>query len=107
MNTIGNLAACHGFFVFARFSVVAFFAVVFLQSSLDKLLDSDGNLAYLRDHFKDSLVPEETLVPMFWILTCLELAAGLLCGLAIVTFSFWSGGFIARWGMRFVALALI
>lgn len=107
METLGALAADPAFVVFARFAVVAFFAVVFLQSSLDKLLDPDENLAYLREHFKDAPIPEEGLVPLFWALTCLELAAGALCALGIVTFSFWSGGFIARWGIRFATLALL
>lgn len=107
METLGNLAADRSFLVFARFAVVAFFAVVFLQSSLDKLLEPDGNLAYLRDQFKDSPVPEEALGPLFWILTGLELAAGALCGLGLITFSFWSGGFLARWGLRFAILALL
>lgn len=107
METLGNLAACRGFFVFGRLAVVAFFAIVFLQSSLDKLLDPDGNLEYLREHFKSAPLSAEMVVPMFWVLTALELTAGALCGLSIVTFSFWSGGFIARWGIRFATFALL
>jgi hypothetical protein len=107
MDTVGALAADRGFLVFARFAVIAFFAVVFLQSSLDKLLDPDGNLGYLRDHFKSAPIPEEMVVPLFWALAFLELAAGVLCGLALLTFSFWSGGFLARWGLRFATFALL
>ena len=107
MQTVANLAADRGFLVFARFAVVAFFAVVFLQSALDKLLDSDGNLGFLREHFKSSPLPEEAVSPLFWLLTALELAAGVLCGLGLVTFSFWSGGFLARWGLRMATLALL
>ena len=107
METLGDLTACRGFFVFGRFAVIAFFAIIFLQSSLDKLLDPEGNLEYLRDHFKSAPISPEMVVPLFWVLTALELAAGAFSGLALVTFSFWSGGFIARWAVRFATLALL
>jgi putative oxidoreductase len=107
MQTLGALAACRGSLIFARFAVLAFFAVVFLQSALDKLLDSDGNLAFLREHFKNAPFPEEAVSPLFWVLTILEFTAGALCGLGLVTFSFWSAGFLARWGIRFATLALL
>ncbi len=34
--------------------ITAFFAILFLQSGLDKVLDYRGNLEYLMDHFKNS-----------------------------------------------------
>ncbi|HZR82071.1 MAG TPA: DoxX family protein [Candidatus Binatia bacterium] len=107
MEMVGSLVASRGFFVFARFAVIAFFAIVFLQSSLDKLLDPDGNLAYLRDHFKNAPIGEEAIVPLFWTLALVELITGVLCGLAIVTLSFAAGGFLARWGIRFATFALL
>lgn len=107
MELLGSLAADRGFLVFARFAVVAFFAIAFLQSGLDKLLDPDGNLEFLRGHFKDAPIPEDLVAPMFWTLTALELAAGALCGLGLVSFSFASGGLLARWGLRFSTLALL
>ncbi len=107
METLGRIAADPGFFVFARFAVVAFFAVVFLQSSLDKLFDSEGNLGFLREHFKNAPTLASNVTTLFWALTILELLAGVFCGLGIITFSFVSGGFFARWGMRFSVLALL
>ena len=107
MEILGNLVAERGFFVFARFAVIAFFAICFLQSSLDKLLDSDGNLEFLRGHFKNSPISSDLVVPMFWLLTFLELAAGVTCGLALVTFSWTTGGFLAHWGLRFSIYALL
>ena len=38
--------------VVARFLVTAFFAVVFIQSAIDKLVDRDGNIAFFSDHFE-------------------------------------------------------
>src|SRR4029079_6330944 len=34
--------------------ITAFLAVLFLQSGLDKVVDRDGNTAFLRDHFQTS-----------------------------------------------------
>lgn len=107
MESVGALAADSGFLVFARFAVIAFFAVVFLQSGLNKVADSDGNLAYLQDQFKQAPTLQSMIGSLFWALTALELAAGIFCGLALITFSFWSGGFFARWGIRFATLALL
>ena len=87
--------------VLARFLVTAFFAVVFLQSGLDKIVDRAGNLAYFQDVFKRSSVRPVAVRVLFWALTVLELTAGLLCVLGIL-----SGGF-ARQGMSVAAAGLI
>jgi hypothetical protein len=107
METVGTLAADSGFLVFARFAVVSFFAIVFLQSGLNKLVDSEGNLAYLQEQFAQAPTLQGMMGSMFWALTVLELLAGVFCGLGILTLSFWSGGFFARWGIRFATLALL
>jgi putative oxidoreductase len=90
-----------------RFLVTAFFAVVFLQSALDKLLDQRGNLDYFSDHFKNS--PVASLVPrLFWALTLLELSAGGFCALGLLTFSFRNKGFgLAAFGVALSGLALV
>jgi putative oxidoreductase len=107
MHTVGKLVADPGFFVFARFAVIAFFAVTFLQSGLNKLFDSEGNLSFLREHFKGAPTLAGNAGALFWGLTILELLAGVFCGLGILTFGFVSGGFFARWGLRFATLALL
>ena len=107
MSALGSLQADHGIIVFARFAVCAFFAIVFLQSSLDKLTDSEGNLGFLREHFKAGPIPEHYVVPMFWTLTILELSAGVTSGLGIVFFSFVGGSGFARLGIRLATLALL
>jgi len=107
METVGTLAVDPGFLTFARFAVIAFFAIVFLQSGLNKLVDSEGNMAYMQEAFSQAPTLQGMMGPMFWALTALELAAGVFCGLGLVTFSFLSGGFLARWGIRFATFALL
>lgn len=107
MTTVGRLVADPGFVAFARFAVIAFFAVVFLQSGLNKLFDSEGNLGFLRDYFKEAPTLAGNVNALFWGLTILELLAGFFCGIGLITFSFVSGGFFARWGLRFATFALL
>ena len=78
-----------------RFLACGFFAVVFLQSALDKMLDRDGNLAYFRDHFKNSVFPDEMIPLLLSALAALEAAAGVLCALGVLIGSFAHRG----WGM--------
>ena len=91
-----------------RFLVTAFFAVVFLQSALDKLTDPDGNLEFLRGHFQNSPFPPEMVRPMFWVLTAMEATAGVLCGLGVLFFSFRHHGMsLASLGVGMAGLALL
>jgi putative oxidoreductase len=91
-----------------RLLVTAFFAIVFGQSALDKLLDQDGNVNYFRDHFKNSAIPPDLVRPLFWALTAIEATAGALCALGLVTFSFLRPGFgIAALGVTTAGLALL
>ncbi len=65
--------------------VSAFFAILFLQSGVDKLVDRAGNLEWLRGHFKNSVLAP--FVPVLVLsLTVLEVAAAVLCavGLAVL-----------------------
>lgn len=68
--------------------VSAFFAILFLQSGIDKIVDRRGNLDWLTAHFAKS--PLAGTVPlMVTIITILETGAGALsaigCVLIIVT----------------------
>jgi hypothetical protein len=68
----------------------ALVAVLFLQSGLDKVIDRDGNAAYLRDHFQASPVAGQVDM-MLTVVTILELIAGALSGLGVLAFLFWGG----------------
>ncbi|HJQ53676.1 MAG TPA: hypothetical protein VJ825_07515 [Gemmatimonadaceae bacterium] len=63
--------------------VSAFIAVLFLQSGLDKVIDRKGNRAYLDEHFARSPLAG-TVGPMFFVVTILEVAAGVLSGIGFV-----------------------
>ncbi|GIW43385.1 MAG: hypothetical protein KatS3mg077_0667 [Candidatus Binatia bacterium] len=90
-----------------RFLVTAFFAVTFLQSGLDKVLDREGNLQYLSDHFRNS--PLSPWVPqLLSAITVIELIAGGLCGLGLVLFDFRHPGMrVAGWGVAVSGVALL
>ena len=91
-----------------RCLVTAFFAVVFLQSALDKLTDSQGNLDFLLGHFKNSPFSPDTVRRMFWMLTVLEAGAGILCALGVLCLSFRSPGpSLASAGLGVAGLALL
>lgn len=91
---------------FGRLAVSAFFAIAFLQSAVDKWIDSKGNLEFLTDHFGSS--PLRGLVsPMFWAITILESIAGVLAAIGAVQVLTGSGTTIALWGIVFSMLALL
>jgi uncharacterized membrane protein YphA (DoxX/SURF4 family) len=91
-----------------RFLVTSFFAVVFLQSGFDKVVDREGNLAYIRDVFKNSPVPAEMVPVLFRVLTVLEVTAGVLCALGVLSGSFRHEGVgIAALGVAVAGLALV
>jgi len=91
---------------FGRFTVTAFFAIAFLQSAVDKVVDSKGNLEYLTGHFASS--PLRGLVqPMFWALTVLEAVAGVLCGLGAICLLLGWGSGLALWGLICSIIALL
>lgn len=82
-------------------------AITFLQSGIDKVLDYQGNLGWLKGHFaKTFLAP--TVPLLLVVVTACELAAGTLCALG--------GGLllldprntqIAFWGLFLSGIALL
>lgn len=91
-----------------RFLATGFFAVVFLQSAADKLLDPDGNVAYFKDHFKNSPVPPDSIPLVFWAITFIEATAGLLCAIGILLGDFARQGMgAAAWGIASAGFALL
>jgi len=57
--------------------ISAFFAILFLQSGLDKIIDRKGNLDWLTGHFAKS--PLAGMVPLLLgVITLLEVGAGAL-----------------------------
>lgn len=86
--------------------ISAFFAICFLQSGIDKLIDRRGNLDFLTGHFGKS--PLAGFVPiLFSILTVLELAAGALCAIGCLILLVRHTTGIAFYGVLLSALALL
>jgi hypothetical protein len=89
-----------------RLAVTAFFAVAFLQSAVDKVVDRQGNLEYLTGHFASS--PLRSLAqPMFLAITILEAIAGVLCGLGSLCLVVGCGTGLALWGLIFALISLL
>ena len=90
----------------AQLLVSAFLAILFLQSGIDKILDRQGNLSWLKGHFAKS--PLAGMVPlMFGVLTIIELAAGALSGIGFVALLFTHNPTIAFYGAVVSAIAIL
>lgn len=83
-----------------------FWAILFLQSGLDKVFDWKGNLGWLKGHFAKS--PLASLVtPMLGTLTIIELVAGVVSAIGVV--QLWISGSIQFlfYGLLLSMLSLI
>ena len=86
--------------------VSAFFAILFLQSGIDKIVDRRGNLDWLSGHFAKS--PLAGVVPiLFGILTVLELAAGALSAIGCLIILIRRDSAIAFYGAVLAGVALL
>src|SRR5256714_1836623 len=86
--------------------VSAILAVLFLQSGLDKAIDRKGNRAYLDEHFANSPLAG-TVGPMFFVVTILELSAGVLSGLGCLLLLVTRNATVAFFGALIAAINLI
>lgn len=90
----------------ARCLVCAFFAVLFLQSGIDKVVDWKGNLAWLTGHFEKS--PLKGTVPMMLLtVTLVECLAGLACAFGLLSLLLGRGSSAAVVGVGLSGLALL
>ena len=86
--------------------VSAFLAILFLQSGIDKIVDRQGNLAWLKGHFAKS--PLAGFVPLvFGVLTLIELAAGILSGIGLVMLFVSHNSAIAFYGAIVSSIAIL
>lgn len=84
----------------------AMLAVLFLQSGFDKLLDRDGNAAYLREHFKDSPLDGQVDL-LLTIVTVFELLTGTLSGFGTLALLLWGGQSFAYAGAVLGAITIV
>ncbi|MEJ2584225.1 MAG: DoxX family protein [Robiginitalea sp.] len=90
----------------AELFLITFLAITFVQSSLDKVFDWNGNLSWLKSHFEKS--PLKAVVPaMFFILTITELSTGIVCVLGLVQVIRGAGDDLAFWGAALSCLSLL
>jgi hypothetical protein len=68
--------------------IAAFWAVLFLQSGIDKLVDWSGNLSWLNGHFSKTFIKNKVKL-MLALVTALELAAGVISLVGV--FALWFG----------------
>ena len=91
---------------FLQLLVSLFLAILFLQSGIDKIVDRQGNLGWLKGHFAKS--PLAGTVPLLLTaLTILEVAAGLLSGIGFFALIFARSPTIAFYGAVVSAVAIL
>jgi hypothetical protein len=86
--------------------ISAFFAILFLQSGVDKIVDRRGNLEWLTDHFAKSPLAGIVGV-LFSIITMMELAAGALSAVGCIMILLRHDSTVAFYGATLSAPALL
>ncbi len=99
----------HGFaeaIYLMRIFVSAFLAILFLQSGIDKLVNRDGNLEWLKSHFAKS--PLAGIVPtLLTVITILEVAAGSLSAIGCVIVILLRDSTVAFYGAVISAVGIV
>ena len=86
--------------------LAAFFAILFLQSGIDKITDYAGNLSWLTGHFGKS--PLKNIVPIMLItITILEVLAGGLSAVGAVFILLGKSSQIAYFGAVLSSLSIV
>ena len=86
--------------------VSLFLAILFLQSGIDKVVDRQGNLEWLKGHFARSPLAG-MVVLMVTVITILELAAGALSAIGCVVILIRRDTTLAYYGAIIAAVSLI
>jgi hypothetical protein len=90
----------------AQLLSTAFFAVLFLQSGLDKILDRHGNVEWLTAHFARSPLAGQVAL-MLTIVTITELAAGAISLVGAVLLAMRGSETLALAGTALSAVSLL
>ncbi|SRR6266404_5489190 len=100
-----NLHSSIGIVHFMQVLVAAFLAILFLQSGIDKIVDWRGNLEFIKGHFANTRLAK-IVMPLFGLLTILELAAGILSALGCLFVVVQSDTTLALYGAVTAAIAI-
>ena len=93
-------------FKIAFLLILCFFAVVFIQSGLDKVFDKKGNLDYLYS-LLGPFFSRVLIRFAFYIVTVLELSSGLFCLAGLVDHFMAGSSFLGLIGLVVGSLALL
>jgi putative oxidoreductase len=86
--------------------ILLFLIVTFLQSGIDKIFDWNGNLGFIKEHFKDS--PLKNMVPLLLgQILVMEVAAGVIMLIGAFQLATSGAQEMAFYGLALSALSLI
>jgi putative oxidoreductase len=86
--------------------ILLFLIVTFLQSGIDKVTDWNGNLSFIKDHFKNS--PLKNSVPLLLaVILVMELVAGALMFVGVFQLATVGNSQMALYGVQISALSLV
>lgn len=106
VSLMSSLHSPLGALFFLQVLISAFFAILFLQSGIDKVIDRRGNLEWLTGHFAKS--PLAGIVPLLLsVITMMELAAGALSAIGCVIILLRRDPTIAFYGVVLSGFALV
>ena len=105
MNNLVDMAMNRPFPIFSILCA-AFIAVLYIQSGADKVMDREGNLGWLRQHFGKSVF-KDVVGPMFYTVTLLELASAIVSLAGIVEIVVYKKSSWAFYGATLSAINLI
>jgi len=92
--------------MFVRIGFAAFFAILFIQSGSDKVINFRENMSYIVAHFSKTTL--SGLAPvLFILLTLSEVLAGLVSGYGIVELIIHQSQQVAQLGALFSMLSLL
>src|SRR5436305_914150 len=89
-----------------QLAIAAFFAILFLQSGLDKVSDWSGNLLFHTEHFANSPLNKFSK-QMLAIITVMEVSSGLLSAIGFFLILFSGQRLIAFYGAVLVSLVFL
>lgn len=90
----------------AEVLLLIFLIITFIQSGIDKLLDWNGNISFIKEHFKNS--PLKNTVPLLLgIILIVEIVAGILMSIGVYELYTSEAKEIALLGVELSAIALI
>ena len=86
--------------------LLLFLVITFIQSVLDKIVDWNGNLSWLKGHFAES--PLKNLVPLLLgIILIIEMITGVLCAIGIYQLAVSGESTLAFYGAILACIALL